>query len=781
MMRINFLLRSTRNRNRKKIIFVHQTFEICQAKKQVSTMAFTTELQMATTMNEERVSTEVPKEKACSSNKTKQSSSMFPSTHIVRMTVVGIAGIQVDRKYTKNAWRKKTYPRLPNKMRAVVAVSRGQQIKATTPLSKPLSRPQASGSPDKESAAHEESCRHLALWSSEDNSALGSFVEFEVNLDKLDIGDCHQSTSQYIPKSFELIAALTEDTEHERKVALPIGIANLPITGNNSEEVLSLDLPVLSLEQAKPIGNDKNGLMGFQMMSIHDQANQSATANKRKHRGRLLGRSQVEKNQKVPSIADRKLFSSVYSTDSSGDAILRVQIQVIEKAVYETGSSPEEQHDSSTSKTAPTENGPIGPEMGSSEATACTESIGTASLTSDVTPSYENFEQGNLSRLSSRTATDTEEPKASILEVDHETNESVRLRQSSIPKTEPPSNFSKQNERRDNRRVGCFSNFHIPGCGSLSYPDDLTLVTGEIFNWEFRFPVCTSLKTHLDDADTYMFDTKETFHTFSDLERTASRGTVESNDFKDKVGRVLARAEKALGRNEKDTIDDHQRVAGADSLEEIMDGGLSDAPSAPQSKAPVLNPLNVNPTESLEDTHPLDKGNASGPRKEIAIEESSAPTIKKSFAAIFPCTNPSKRCGVERKMAFMPSSTINVPENLEIPETPHDDDLTAITAQEFKLPPKIMQKPISSRFPIPVIFGGSGLCSNTHLVDDGDDTVRGMLLKSRENAIISGSNSLETEVTPPIRENYYEDYDHYSIGRPQSRLSTVPSERKNVI
>lgn len=271
------------------------------------------------------------------------------STHVVRVNVLGLAGITVDRAKCRDSGKRKEMPPPPQDMRVVVAFSRSQQIRGTTAVSKPLRRSPndeivliENGSHEvqpraKSSAAENKmSQRHVAVWTSEEEQALGSLVAFEANLRSSGIskGSVTAASTVYTPMSFEVTAALTEGSDSAAKVALPFGVANLYITGNECPggETIVLDLPILSTQQANPLAPNKDGLGGCQMIAIRPR--DSKSRNKKRGLKRLFARGNGgTKPAKVPSIAERKAFSDAYSTDASGDCVLRVQLQVLEKGM----------------------------------------------------------------------------------------------------------------------------------------------------------------------------------------------------------------------------------------------------------------------------------------------------------------------------------------------------------------------------------------------------------------------------------------------------------------
>jgi hypothetical protein len=248
------------------------------------------------------------------------------ATHIVRVDVVFLEGIRIEKKDDKSS--RDRYPRPPQKMKAVVAVARKQKIKSVTALSKNLSRPSL-GLGKVGQNISVDTGRYSAVWGSESCSASRKpFLEFEATLDRLDIGNEKQSSLEYMPKDFDLIAALTEDTPHKQKVALPIGIAKVQVSGNRNGEIITMDLPLLNLRQAATLDEDTDVLHGFPLISVLESG--AKQVSRKKGEGGLMQRIADYRSQKVPCVADRKVFSSVYRLDPVGDAFMRVRVQVVE-------------------------------------------------------------------------------------------------------------------------------------------------------------------------------------------------------------------------------------------------------------------------------------------------------------------------------------------------------------------------------------------------------------------------------------------------------------------
>lgn len=251
-------------------------------------------------------------------------------THVVRVTVLGLAGITVDRSKCRYSAKDEDLPASPSKMRAVVAFSRNSMIRGTTTLSKPLTRspnddvvvttteaeevevppPADSGevlaksvetNGDKLSPATHDSGtegaliaggddeatletkstkssvvppprRHLAVWASEEGK-IGSSVTFEANLHRSDMGGTRKSTgasSTYAPKSYDLTIGLTEASDNDQAaLALPLGVATLAVSGDESSrgENVTVDLPVWTLSQTRPL-DTSDGTGGYPVITL---------------------------------------------------------------------------------------------------------------------------------------------------------------------------------------------------------------------------------------------------------------------------------------------------------------------------------------------------------------------------------------------------------------------------------------------------------------------------------------------------------------------------------
>jgi hypothetical protein len=219
-------------------------------------------------------------------------------------------------------------------MKAIVAFSRNSYIKGMTALSKRLTKSPANdvvvgqaGVPDDETASNTTGSsnsrqRNVAVWTSSDKNTLGSVVKFEANL-------ASSGKGKAVPRSFELIVALAEDNDNEHKVALPLGVASLAISGDECRngKSLKLDLPVLGLSAAAPLkGRNGKGIYDYPMIAISRKPKD--LPRKRTALHRLFHR---QRKTKLPSQLSRGAFARVYSMDSTGDAVLRIALEVYEK------------------------------------------------------------------------------------------------------------------------------------------------------------------------------------------------------------------------------------------------------------------------------------------------------------------------------------------------------------------------------------------------------------------------------------------------------------------
>jgi hypothetical protein len=131
---------------------------------------------------------------------------------------------------------------------------------------------------------------------------------------------------------------LAEDKEHDNKAALPVGVANLSIYGNQFQngETCVMDLPILSLKQARPVAPNRNGLGGFQALSPSSMrrriSQQAILLGLRRRRRRMVSKDCLEEmilERKIPSVAEKN-----FTAAGTSELILHhIELQVIEKGV----------------------------------------------------------------------------------------------------------------------------------------------------------------------------------------------------------------------------------------------------------------------------------------------------------------------------------------------------------------------------------------------------------------------------------------------------------------
>ena len=310
--------------------------------------------------------------------------------HIVRVKVLGLAGITVQPKHQNNA------PNIPppSNLKAIIAFSRSQKVQGTSPPSLSLvpspatnivlvdnQPPQivanrGSGSVD-EADGPSSFERYIAVWGDSGPEEERATV-FETTLhrslngapspgqnDDASIGGGSVTSSAFTPKSFEVTIALGD--ERSKRAAFSVGVATLAISGDECTKdgmAKILDLPVLSLEQAQPIvaGAKQPWLPIIAMKPTVDESDNTITIQeenpsvenvtgsenqvekKKKKKGfsRLFGKKKKEEAtnsspdkdssiNKLMTTSDEKVaFSQIYGIDPS-DAVLRVSIEVYEK------------------------------------------------------------------------------------------------------------------------------------------------------------------------------------------------------------------------------------------------------------------------------------------------------------------------------------------------------------------------------------------------------------------------------------------------------------------
>lgn len=819
------------------------------------------------------------------------------STHLVQVNVLGLAGITVDRQKGRGVGKKKECPPPPKRMRAVVAVSRGEQVKGTTSLSKPLARSPTDdvvvSNQDRinyeaqtQAPDLNKKYRNVAIWASDNDAPLGSMMAFDVNLQRLDHGDGQSKSSHFLPKCFELTIALAEDTEHDNKVALPVGVANLSISADQLQngETVVIDLPILGLKQARPLALDRNGLGGFQMLSIHEKNKPGYNPRPEEKKNglkRLFGRNDSSKSQKVPSVADRKLFSSVYST-AAGDSILRIELKVIEKGVgreflrnadllaknsIATGiTSAPKLDDESESGTARSSKSPAGTAETeadsanslhttsySDESTAISRSVTKDSQDSQTLRSsgstldrshgsetlesaermLETLEFNSIRRLNLIKEADRKgQKKDKLYSQPARTTDEDECTLSFEPKKESPIEDNSDDRIMDLAVFKVFGKeVRIPSCGPLVmmetedgprarfFDDDITHVTGEFFGRDFQIPICSSIIPR-EDEETITLHANDTFSTIS-----GDQGTVQTqrktllknflrNQRNEKDEALFAKTQKALhGTSVDGTLDAFLDGTFDGTLEEILDATLSVKEENKKNslkeekhslqensmKASVREVVSLE--EDVEIKAVVDslqvENLPDGPVRLRLIQPVSKPpkTSNEALAEVlFKKVNSKDKKDPIGTSKRSPSMTESIREMFRCSASTVDDQATGynawavpvmvirkdedsvgeLTAITFKADPRT-QKPKQKKLPLPIALGGSGMCSNMRLVDDGEFMETLDALEPTET-----SSVLDGSVLTSSRENYFSDYDDYILTRPRTRDSNN-KERISII
>lgn len=315
--------------------------------------------------------------------------------HVVRIRVLGLAGISVRRQSDKrwgghgNANSPTVLP--PSQMRASVILSReGRVVRSNnsnrvgSPLSLPL-RESRKTNDHEVSSLLSSGERYLAVWESsaieehdaeiEDYSVDDALV-FDTTLqgcetgfrlsDKTPFQSDDKSmnsitTSMYAPKSFMVGIALSNGSSNG---AFPLGVATLPISGDeclNSMGRRVIDLPVLNLSAARgPLFGDCATLgpsmvdlkTGEQITStkemerrfsptLNDTMRKDGDVKKKRFVKKLLSftatsnskKGKISENLRTPHATKHLLqvFSNRFSVDASGDAVIRLSVEAFPK------------------------------------------------------------------------------------------------------------------------------------------------------------------------------------------------------------------------------------------------------------------------------------------------------------------------------------------------------------------------------------------------------------------------------------------------------------------
>lgn len=788
------------------------------------------------------------------------------NNHVVRVTVLGLAGITVDRSKCRDKVMSTVAPAQPTQMKSIVAFSRNSIIKGMTTQSKPLTRSpsddivvgQQGKIQDDETATNTTNTadrpqRHVAVWSS-DTGILGSVVTFEANLQS--VGD-----QRFAPMSFDLMIALTEDDDKEHKIALPFGVASLAISGGECKNgrPVQLDLPVLSLAAARPPANKavgwKGGFSGYPMIAISPLPKEMPT--KRTALQRLFQR---QKKPKVPNEAVRQAFASAYSMDPNGDAILRVSLEVyergseLEKAFFLGGdflsrnsvvvsqkqltpkeATNDDQIDQSTPK--PSNDAP--PVKDDSTHPVDDESIGTPNsqdYTFDDTfddtfdgtydgtfdDTYEGDTEGHS--VGSGTyatnedklgffAWDNAEGKEKDNDEDTYTLSFEKKVEATTAETEEPEGVSPIEIDFFGRKL------QIPMCASLpmmkgnldendsvisrdtkgrlnqlmnDIRDDLTHVTADIFGRSYKIPVCSAVKgrdeyddeyTLYTDRDTLNAAEKEGARYFSWIDKVCRRPKVYAGSPLDQSHPTRSEQQgKSDGDNVLESKDVMKPASAGSKGSNSQAEATKTIPPPPASAAKDWLVSSQMPGKNQQDAsrgqtdssprgiHDFPSGSTRALARQPALPKKPAP-LGKSFSEFFGFTHHQ---GERDPPAKSESLQADVPPVI----CPADDasvgDLTANThemniASETKIleryQKKFQEQEIRERenagstrlmIPVPIAFGGDGIClGSTHVASTSGPT-----------RVTSGGSNSMIESKTRTNENYFAEYDDYSIAAP---------------
>ena len=745
-------------------------------------------------------------------------------THVIRINVLGIAGIAVDRRKCNDICRKGSHPSPPENMKAVVAVARGSQIHGTTTPSKPLSR-----SPDHDvivagtAVDGDESVtvngirhgddeetqgtdmnnlhRHVAVWTGADHLSLGSLMTFDACLSSSSLDQRNSIasvSSQYVPKSFDLMVALTGDSKAYNKVALPFGVANINISGDECPrgETIVLDLPILSLLQAKPFASNDNGLASYQMIAIRPKkAGADVAPQKRGAFGRFFRKKSDKKSPLIPTIAERSRFTEVYSPDPSGDAILRVQLQVVEKAASKfqregslarteitPGVKPLEQNtkkddgsldkDANTSTTQSIEESWFAASAYGSFSEQSVETDDSKTLSADASIiSHRTSDSNSLFTEGSRTfpitasrTVDSETVGSRTLDsrtIDSRTIDTTEMKEKergSIVDDEAESYFeerrgakSRVDESNDTLNAPIIKVFgrevRFPSCGGV-IDDEMTHVTGDFFGKAVPIPVCSGMKPgEFDEETLFPLRQNDSLSTLTMLlprhttfgKHTGDKATLQSTLGEDSVSKTSKSTEKGV----------EMRLHRPSSR---TGDNMTTSTKSKSSKASLAYNSPIRVVDSP-------KGVEKFPEEDQQEEKTSSSLSNMSdrFVQMF-------RCGatdVSRSDDAIPYKEAGVPALVIPGDASTVGDLTAIT-HELHIDKQRARRTGSKRYP--VACGGNGVCSSTDLVDDAA-VLRGFEIQHFSNATKSS-----------LKENYFSEYDDVGFEDPNTLKKTDPGE-----
>jgi hypothetical protein len=263
--------------------------------------------------------------------------------YVVKVSILGLAGITVDRPKCRDHSYSKHAPAPPRDMTAVVSILHDSQSQGSTQPSNALKRSPQDGViirarcadgqeevvPVVTSGLEKRRQRHVAVWNYDDKSQDASIV-FHTKLLRLD-ADADQTavSSAFARKNFELIVGLVDNVaDAETKYALPIGAANLAISADHPHSLVAvMDLPV------NPLAFSESSSTNY--VAIPTDADAGEKNKKKRGLARVFSRKQAVEHKEESVIhvsdAEKEEFCAAYAVDSNGDVLLRVEVEVWEK------------------------------------------------------------------------------------------------------------------------------------------------------------------------------------------------------------------------------------------------------------------------------------------------------------------------------------------------------------------------------------------------------------------------------------------------------------------
>lgn len=281
--------------------------------------------------------------------------------YVIRVTFLGVAGILANTTNSTDNEKLQTDSSVnfppPSKLRAVATISRTYKSGGKpSGLSNYLSKPPSTGGGSSElnssnSPIYTE--RFVAVWNDDCAEVhknlinTSNEVAFEADLVPSKSESENNPSSTFAPKMFCVTLGLVADKEEDKTpnegggvsamVAIPIGFSNLTITG---EETLNgrrkqLDLPMTSVNNLIGPFDVESPLI---KLTKDDGADATATNREKTKKSKSLVKRMFKKGSKsangtgqiggLPTIAERNHFLERFGVDESGDAIVRVALEV---------------------------------------------------------------------------------------------------------------------------------------------------------------------------------------------------------------------------------------------------------------------------------------------------------------------------------------------------------------------------------------------------------------------------------------------------------------------